>query len=75
MQREQIQSLGSRELDPGPPEFHFIITDTELLTGTMQELNRLREDKEKLEIQLHELQEKVCSAFTGVPLYFWGDFA
>ncbi|XP_019348549.1 coiled-coil domain-containing protein 78 isoform X5 [Alligator mississippiensis] len=58
MQREQIQSLGSRELDPGPPEFHFIITDTELLTGTMQELNRLREDKEKLEIQLHELQEK-----------------
>uniref|UniRef100_A0A7M4DVI0 Coiled-coil domain containing 78 n=1 Tax=Crocodylus porosus TaxID=8502 RepID=A0A7M4DVI0_CROPO len=64
MQREQIQSLGSCELDPGPPEFHFIITDTELLTGTMQELNRLREDKEKLEIQLHELQEKVCSAFT-----------
>nr|XP_032629897.1 coiled-coil domain-containing protein 78-like [Chelonoidis abingdonii] len=58
MQREQIQSQGSSEMDPGPPEFHFTITDSELLTSTTQELNQLREDKAKLERQLHELQEK-----------------
>ncbi|XP_065415810.1 coiled-coil domain-containing protein 78 isoform X5 [Chrysemys picta bellii] len=57
MQREQIQSQGSSEMDPGPPEFHFTITDSELLTSTTQELNQLREDKAKLETQLHELQE------------------
>ncbi|KAG6924121.1 coiled-coil domain containing 78 [Chelydra serpentina] len=58
MQREQIQSQGSSKMDPGPPEFHFTITDSELLTSTTQELNQLREDKAKLETQLHELQEK-----------------
>ncbi|XP_013817134.2 coiled-coil domain-containing protein 78 isoform X1 [Apteryx mantelli] len=58
MQREQIQSLGSSDMDSGPAEFHFSITDPELLTNTTQELNRLREDKAKLEIQLHEFQEK-----------------
>ncbi|XP_066496913.1 coiled-coil domain-containing protein 78 [Tiliqua scincoides] len=59
MQREQIRSLGSNEMDPGPPEYHFALTDAELLTSTSQELNRLREDKAKLEAQLHELQMKV----------------
>ncbi|KAM8798332.1 coiled-coil domain-containing protein 78 [Eudromia elegans] len=59
MQREQIQSLGRSEMDCGPAEFHFSITDPELLTNTTRELNRLREDKAKLEIQLHELQEKI----------------
>ncbi|NXD12491.1 CCD78 protein, partial [Nothocercus nigrocapillus] len=59
MQREQIQALGSSDMDSGPAEFHFSITDPELLTSTTQELNRLREDKAKLEMQLHELQEKV----------------
>ncbi|XP_034987336.1 coiled-coil domain-containing protein 78 isoform X2 [Zootoca vivipara] len=59
MQREQIRSLGSHDLDPGPPEHHFTITDAELLTSTSQELNRLREDKASLEGQLHELQMKV----------------
>ncbi|XP_062444716.1 coiled-coil domain-containing protein 78 [Rhea pennata] len=58
MQREQIQSLGSSDMDSGPAEFHFSVTDPELLTNTTQELNRLREDKAKLEMQLHELQEK-----------------
>ncbi|XP_074867387.1 coiled-coil domain-containing protein 78 isoform X2 [Carettochelys insculpta] len=59
MQREQIQSQGgSSEMDPGPPEFHFTITDSELLTSSTQELNQLREDKAKLEAQLHELQDK-----------------
>ncbi|XP_009678567.2 coiled-coil domain-containing protein 78 [Struthio camelus] len=58
MQREQIQALGSSDMDSGPAEFHFSITDSELLTNTTQELNRLREDKAKLEMELHELQEK-----------------
>ncbi|XP_070617088.1 coiled-coil domain-containing protein 78 [Erythrolamprus reginae] len=58
-QREQIRLLGSRDLDPGPPEHHFSITDAELLTTTSQELNRLREDKANLEGQLYELQMKV----------------
>ncbi|NWJ01474.1 CCD78 protein, partial [Crypturellus undulatus] len=61
MQREQIQALGSSDMDSGPAEFHFSITDPELLTNTTQELNRLREDKAKLEVQLHELQEKVAA--------------
>ncbi|XP_044289535.1 coiled-coil domain-containing protein 78 [Varanus komodoensis] len=59
MQREQIRSLGSSDMDPGPAEHIFSITDTELLTSTSQELNRLREDKASLEGQLHELQMKV----------------
>lgn len=59
MQREQIRSLGSNELDPGPPEYQFALTDAELLTSTSQELNRLREDKARLEAQLHEMQIKV----------------
>nr|XP_020668159.1 coiled-coil domain-containing protein 78 [Pogona vitticeps] len=59
LQREQIRSLGSPDMDPGPPEHHFTITDAELLTSTSQELNRLREDKASLEGQLYELQMKV----------------
>ncbi|XP_075755050.1 coiled-coil domain-containing protein 78 isoform X3 [Pelodiscus sinensis] len=59
MQREQIQSQGISEMDPGPPEFHFAITDSELLTSTIQELNQLREDKAKLETELNELKEKM----------------
>ncbi|KAH0631821.1 hypothetical protein JD844_019655 [Phrynosoma platyrhinos] len=59
MQREQIRSLGSNDMDPGPAEHHFSITDAELLTSTSQELNRLREDKANLEGQLQELQMKI----------------
>ncbi|NXK50053.1 CCD78 protein, partial [Chauna torquata] len=60
MQREQIRSLGSSDMDSGPAELHFAITDPELLTNTTQELNRLRENKAKLEMQLHELQKVVA---------------
>ncbi|NXS95760.1 CCD78 protein, partial [Jacana jacana] len=56
LQREQIRSLGSRAMDCGPAELHFSITDPELLTNTTRELNRLREEKAKLEMQLHDLQ-------------------
>ncbi|NXJ93211.1 CCD78 protein, partial [Corythaixoides concolor] len=51
LQREQIRSLGSSVTDCGPAELHFSITDPELLTNTTRELNRLREDKAKLETQ------------------------
>ncbi|NXT83317.1 CCD78 protein, partial [Zapornia atra] len=55
LQREQIRSLGSTSMDCGPAELHFSITDPELLTNTSRELNRLREDKAKLEMQeLHD---------------------
>ncbi|NXC38267.1 CCD78 protein, partial [Penelope pileata] len=71
VQREHIRSLGSSDMDSGPAELHFAITDPELLTNTTQELNRLRENKAKLERQLHELQKVVagllafCSSETG----------
>ncbi|NXS68284.1 CCD78 protein, partial [Pandion haliaetus] len=62
LQREQMRSLGSSAMDCGPAELHFSITDPELLTNTTRELNRLREDKAKLEIQLHELQKNLLSS-------------
>ncbi|NXB55386.1 CCD78 protein, partial [Struthidea cinerea] len=57
LQREQIRSLGSSAVDCGPAELHFSITDPELLTNSSRELNRLREEKAKLEMQLQELQK------------------
>ncbi|NWT58239.1 CCD78 protein, partial [Erythrocercus mccallii] len=56
-QREQIRSLGSSAMDCGPAELHFSITEPELLTNSSRELNRLREEKAKLEMQLQELQK------------------
>ncbi|KAG8431988.1 hypothetical protein GDO86_018217 [Hymenochirus boettgeri] len=58
MQREQILAFGTSEVDPGPPEFHFTITDPELQSQSGQELNRLREDKARLETQIQDLKEK-----------------
>ncbi|NWV22494.1 CCD78 protein, partial [Origma solitaria] len=57
LQREQIRSLGSSAVDCGPAELHFSITDPELQTNSSRELNRLREEKAKLERQLQELQK------------------
>ncbi|XP_050762036.1 coiled-coil domain-containing protein 78 [Gymnogyps californianus] len=68
LQREQIRSLGSSAMDCGPAELHFSITDPELLTNTTRELNRLREDKAKLEMQLHELQKKRLEETSAFPL-------
>ncbi|NXP21847.1 CCD78 protein, partial [Scytalopus superciliaris] len=62
LQREQIQALGSSAMDCGPAELHFSIMDPELLTNTTRELNRLREQKAKLEMQLQELQKELCGA-------------
>ncbi|KAM6289176.1 coiled-coil domain-containing protein 78 [Aegotheles albertisi] len=68
LQREQIRSSGSSNMDCGPAELHFSITDPELLTNTSRELNRLREDKVKLEMQLHELQKKKLAEASAFPL-------
>ncbi|KAI1233924.1 hypothetical protein IHE44_0004377 [Lamprotornis superbus] len=57
LQREQVWSLGSRAVDCGPAELHFCITDPELLTNSSRELNRLRQEKAKLEVQLQELHK------------------
>ncbi|NXM28334.1 CCD78 protein, partial [Oxyruncus cristatus] len=61
LQREQIRSLGSSAIDCGPAELHFSISDPELLTNSTRELNRLREEKAKLEMQLQELQKDLIS--------------
>ncbi|KFO88604.1 Coiled-coil domain-containing protein 78, partial [Buceros rhinoceros silvestris] len=78
LQREQIRSLGSSAMDCGPAELHFSITDPELVTNTTRELNRLREDKAKLEMQLHELQKVLAGllAFSsdGLDLNVWAGF-
>ncbi|XP_036406853.1 coiled-coil domain-containing protein 78 [Megalops cyprinoides] len=54
MQREQILALGERGLDPGPPESHFGLADSELQGEQSRELQRLREDKARLESQLRD---------------------
>ncbi|XP_040296567.1 coiled-coil domain-containing protein 78 isoform X1 [Bufo bufo] len=58
MQREQILALGDSDVDPGPPEHHFSITDPDLQSQSSLELNRLREDKARLESQIQDLKEK-----------------
>ncbi|NXU22499.1 CCD78 protein, partial [Thalassarche chlororhynchos] len=70
LQREQIRSLGSSAMDCGPAELHFSITDPDLLTNATRELNRLREDKAKLEMQLHELQKGLWSVHDQNLLFF-----
>ncbi|XP_078415121.1 coiled-coil domain-containing protein 78 isoform X1 [Cetorhinus maximus] len=68
MQREQILSLGNKDLDPGPSEITLAITDSELLSNQSQELNRLREDKSHLEAKLQDLQEKVRLGRSSAPV-------
>ncbi|XP_015498051.1 coiled-coil domain-containing protein 78 isoform X3 [Parus major] len=68
LQREQIRSLGSSAVDCGPAELHFSITDPELLTNSSRELNRLREEKAKLEMQLQELQKKNQKGASAFPV-------
>ncbi|NXP82475.1 CCD78 protein, partial [Ramphastos sulfuratus] len=60
LQREQIRASGSSTMDCGPAELHFSITDPELLTNTARELQRLREQKAKLELQLQEVQQPLA---------------
>ncbi|XP_063270962.1 coiled-coil domain-containing protein 78 isoform X2 [Prinia subflava] len=67
-QREQIRALGSSAMDCGPAELHFSITDPELLTKSSRELNRLRQEKAKLEGQLQELQKKTLKGTSAFPV-------
>ncbi|NXM05187.1 CCD78 protein, partial [Tyrannus savana] len=66
LQREQLRSLGSSAVDCGPAELHFCISDPELLTNSSRELNRLREEKARLEMQLQELQKVEAGQGNGV---------
>ncbi|XP_005054256.1 PREDICTED: coiled-coil domain-containing protein 78 isoform X2 [Ficedula albicollis] len=68
LQREQIRSLGSPAVDCGPAELHFCITEPELLTNSSRELNRLREEKAELEMQLQELQKKSLKGASAFPV-------
>lgn len=47
-------------LDPGPPEAHFSLEPTELRDETEKELQRLRQDKARLEGQLQVAREQVA---------------
>ncbi|XP_058851952.1 coiled-coil domain-containing protein 78 isoform X2 [Acipenser ruthenus] len=58
MQREQILALEEHSLDPGPPESHFSVPDNDLQEEKSRELQRLREDKARLETQLREAREQ-----------------
>ncbi|NXX23225.1 CCD78 protein, partial [Podargus strigoides] len=73
LQREQIRSLGSSSMDCGPAELHLSITDPELLTNTTRALNRLREDKAKLEMQLRELQKVLPGLLAQLDKEGWAE--
>ncbi|KAB5587250.1 hypothetical protein PHYPO_G00011040 [Pangasianodon hypophthalmus] len=59
MQREQILAHTGHALEVGPPEAHFSPAEAELRGETERELQRLREDKSRLETQLRIAQEQV----------------
>ncbi|XP_063027362.1 coiled-coil domain-containing protein 78 [Melospiza melodia melodia] len=70
LQREQIRALGSAAVDCGPAELHLTVTDPEQLANSSRELNRLRQHKARLELQLQELQQespKGASALAAPP--------
>uniref|UniRef100_S4R5V1 Coiled-coil domain containing 78 n=1 Tax=Petromyzon marinus TaxID=7757 RepID=S4R5V1_PETMA len=57
--RDQVVSLGRSDVDPGPPEARFSLTDAELQTAHSRELVQLRENKAQLEGRVRELSEQV----------------
>ncbi|KAL7887755.1 hypothetical protein AOLI_G00054760 [Acnodon oligacanthus] len=59
MQREQILAHADHGLEAGPPEATFSPGESEIRGETERELQRLREDKERLEKQLRAAQEQV----------------
>ncbi|XP_053540430.1 coiled-coil domain-containing protein 78 [Ictalurus punctatus] len=58
MQREQILAHTGHALEAGPPEAHFSPAEAELRGEPERELQRLREDKSRLETQLRITQEQ-----------------
>ncbi|KAI5621036.1 coiled-coil domain-containing protein 78 isoform X2 [Silurus asotus] len=59
VQREQILAHPEHALEAGPPEAHFNPAEVELRGETERELQKLREDKSRLETQLKIAQEQV----------------
>lgn len=66
MQREQILAHTESTVEAGPPEAHFSPAEAELRGDTERELQRLREDKSRLEAQLRIAHEQVCVIWTGI---------
>lgn len=60
VQREQIMATPGSSLDPGPPEAHFSLDPAELRDETEKELQHLRQDKARLEVQLQAAREQVA---------------
>ena len=61
MQREQILAHPCHGLEAGPPEATFSPGESEIRGDTERELQRLREDKARLEKELRAAQDQVCS--------------
>ncbi|XP_061423376.1 LOW QUALITY PROTEIN: coiled-coil domain-containing protein 78 [Lethenteron reissneri] len=57
--RDQVVSLGRADVDPGPPEARFSLTDAELQTAHSRELAQLRENKAQLEGRVRELSDQL----------------
>ncbi|XP_056593674.1 coiled-coil domain-containing protein 78 isoform X3 [Triplophysa dalaica] len=76
-QREQILALPVHALDAGPPEAHFSPAGSELRGETERELQRLRDDKARLESQLRQAQEQLAvlseSQRSGLTQEAWND--
>ncbi len=60
VQREQILAKPESALDPGPPEAQFSLEPLELRDETEKELQHLRQDKARLEVQLQAAREQVA---------------
>uniref|UniRef100_A0A3B4Z5N5 Coiled-coil domain containing 78 n=1 Tax=Stegastes partitus TaxID=144197 RepID=A0A3B4Z5N5_9TELE len=58
VQRDQILANPESGVDPGPPEAHFSPEPAELRDEAEKELQRLRQDKARLEGQLQVAQKK-----------------
>ncbi|KAF7660353.1 hypothetical protein LDENG_00283350 [Lucifuga dentata] len=58
VQREQILATPACDLNPGPPEDHFSLEPSELKSEAERELQNLRRDKARLEIQLQAAREQ-----------------
>uniref|UniRef100_A0A3Q1BDT0 DUF4472 domain-containing protein n=1 Tax=Amphiprion ocellaris TaxID=80972 RepID=A0A3Q1BDT0_AMPOC len=59
VQRDQILTNSENSLDPGPPEANFSLEPTELRDETEKELQKLRQDKARLEGQLQMAVSKM----------------
>lgn len=68
VQREQILGKPDGSLNPGPPEAHFNLDPSELREGLEKELQHLRQDKARLEAELHVARQQVVQNKVGCVL-------